>query len=256
MTPQITTMQVKTMDKPYGALAEFYEYFIADCDYEKWSQYLLNTVKSRYKNGTCLDIACGSGYFTRALKKAGYDVTGVDISPEMLEEAGEKTLKEGLRIDYVLQDVVNLKSINKVNFITCINDGFNYVSPDKLGKAFKSVANCLKKGGTFFFDISSAYKLEKVLGNNMFGEDGEKASYMWFNDFSSGKITMDLVVFKNEGNGFYTKKEETHVQYAHTREYIEQKLIESGFKILTVCAHLGQPIKAESDRIEFIAVKE
>ncbi len=254
--PVKTKTKVKTMDKPYGALAEFYEYFIADCDYEKWSQYLLLEVKKHYSGGSCLDIACGSGYFTRALKRAGFDVTGVDISPEMLEEAGEKTLEEGLRIDYVLQDVVNLKSINKVNFVTCINDGFNYIPPQKLGKAFKNVAACLKKGGLFFFDISSAYKLENILGNNMFGEDGEEASYMWFNEFSGGKVTMDLVVFKRENNGLYSKREETHVQYAHTQEFIGQKLNENGFKVLKICAHLGQPLKNDSDRIEFIAVKE
>ena len=43
---------------------------------------------------TILDLACGSGYYTRKLKEMGAGKTiGVDISEEMIKEA-KKTLKQ------------------------------------------------------------------------------------------------------------------------------------------------------------------
>src|SRR5262249_51637012 len=34
-----------------------------------------------------LDVGCGAGYFSRLMAEAGADVTGVDISPNMIAEA-------------------------------------------------------------------------------------------------------------------------------------------------------------------------
>ena len=46
----------------YFALADWFEYLNADCDYEKWSQYLHNELLSLgVRAGAGLDIGCGSG---------------------------------------------------------------------------------------------------------------------------------------------------------------------------------------------------
>ena len=55
------------MSGAYSALAAWFEYLNADCDYEKWSQYLYGRLLSLgVKEGKGLDIGCGSGAFTRA----------------------------------------------------------------------------------------------------------------------------------------------------------------------------------------------
>lgn len=48
------------------------------------------------KNGIGLDVACGTGLFTRSLAKKMSFVYGTDISRGMLEKAGEYANKEGL----------------------------------------------------------------------------------------------------------------------------------------------------------------
>ena len=73
--------------KAYSALAPYYEQLITSCDYEQWSQYLFNKLNLYAKGKVGCDCACGSGYFTRKLKKAGYDVYGVDACEQMLVEA-------------------------------------------------------------------------------------------------------------------------------------------------------------------------
>ena len=39
-----------------------------------------------------LDLACGTGSLTRLLAQRGYDMIGVDASPEMLMQAMENTM--------------------------------------------------------------------------------------------------------------------------------------------------------------------
>ncbi len=240
------------MKNAYSVLAKVYEYLICDCDYEKWSQYVLSKLFQYDAGNSGIDCACGSGFFTRKLAKAGYDMVGVDISKEMLDEASNNALKEGLKITFLQMDICKLKSFKKVDFITIINDGINYIPTENLLKTFKAIKQNLKSGGLLMFDFSSEYKLKNILGNNMFGEDEEDFSYMWFNSLSENYVDMDLVFFLKDGEK-YIKKEETHRQYIHDNRLIATLLEEAGFEILENNQHLGENINEFSQRIEFIA---
>lgn len=236
----------------YSALGSWFEYLNCDCDYPTWSQYLIDLLK-KYGAGTLgADVGCGNGYFTRAFKKQGYDVVGVDLSPEMLTTAREISAKNGQKIEFLQGDITKLKLAKKVDFITAINDCINYVSQTDVEKAIKKVASNLKKGGLFIFDVSTANKLKNVIGNNMFGEDGEKISYLWFNELKGDKVIMDLTFFVAQPDGKYVRKDERHVQYVHEESALKDCLERCGFKVEETSGHLG---KSKEERINFIARK-
>ena len=139
----------------YSALAKVYERLMDGETYAKWAERIVGLLEENSCGSLGFDLACGSGYFTRAIKRAGYDVTGVDISEEMLTEAKRLCDKENLRIDFLRQDMTCLKSFNKVDFLTVVNDGVNYLSPEKLKKAFTAFYKQLKVEGVLIFDFST-----------------------------------------------------------------------------------------------------
>ncbi len=52
-----------------------------------------------------LDVACGEGYFTRMLRKAGAaEVVGIDISDRMIDLAREQEARQPLGIEYRVED--------------------------------------------------------------------------------------------------------------------------------------------------------
>lgn len=240
------------MCKSYSALGGIFEYLNADCDYLTWSQYLLNKIKKAGDYATGLDIGCGNGYFTRALNKAGYRVDGVDISESMLSRAKQLAAKEGVRCEFLLGDITKLKVCKKVDFCISANDCLNYVPQDKLKSAFARIYAATNANGAFFFDISSEYKIRNILGENLFGEDGEKVSYLWFNRQTESGVEMDLTFFIRGENGLYKRFEETHIQYAHTENKIISALKEAGFARVECEGHLGGDKK---ERIQFAAFK-
>lgn len=64
-----------------------------------------------------LDVACGTGNYSVALSKLGLNVTGVDISAEMVRQAKQKSLE----IQWDISDVNNLPYDNRTfNGATCI----------------------------------------------------------------------------------------------------------------------------------------
>ncbi len=237
----------------YQALAEVYEKLINDCDYEKWSQYLLKIIKKYAKSNYGLDLACGSGKITRFLSENGYAMTGADISEEMLAQAKRLSDEKKLAIRYFKSDLNNLRLPEKYDFVTAINDAFNYVKGENLLKCFKNVNKILYPQGLFVFDVSSEYKLREVIGNNMFGEDYPDVSYLWFNELKDDGVAMDLSFFIKRGE-LYEKKEEKHFQYAHSVSFVSDCLKKAGFTILSV-DEFGEEINEKSLRINFTAVK-
>lgn len=75
----------------YDFLAGCYDEFTTDVGYSAWADYIEAHFRRRGLPGkTVLDLACGTGSLTRELAQRGYEMIGVDLSPEMLAEAAEK----------------------------------------------------------------------------------------------------------------------------------------------------------------------
>lgn len=240
----------------YCALADWFEYLNDDCGYTEWSQYLIKTLKNYVEDGAeGVDIGCGSGYFTRALTRAGYNVFGIDISEEMLIKAQELSFKEGLSIQYIRQDIASLKLIKKVDFAVAINDCINYLPKNKLVSAFKRVYASLNKGGRFLFDISSKNKLLNKEGGVSL-DDRDNVTYISLNTVDGEKVTMDVTLFVRAGDGvnLFKRFDERHLLYIYDERDIGQALNEVGFKLISESGHLGEGVNT-SDRINFIAIK-
>lgn len=239
------------MANSYSALGRWFEYLNDDCDYGQWSQYLIDLVKTRASGLSGLDIGCGNGYFTRAFIKEGFSVRGVDISPQMLDTAKTLALKEGVKAEFLLGDITKLKLNAKVDFAVAVNDCLNYVPRQKLKSAFSRVHANLKKGGIFIFDISSVQKLKNVLGNNLFAEDRDDITYLWFNTLEEDRVIFDITVFVRQSDGSYTRSDERQVQYIHEESTVVSALKEAGFNVKSE-GHLG---KDKRERINFICTR-
>ena len=82
----------------YEALSGVYDRLNGDVDYKKWADFIEECYR-RYlkeKPSLVLDLGCGTGAMTAELAKRGYDMTGLDISPEMLSRAYGRCADEGI----------------------------------------------------------------------------------------------------------------------------------------------------------------
>lgn len=70
---------------------------------------LSQTIPSRSK---VLDIGCGTGALSVALAKLGFEVTGVDISEQMLNQLSRRS--KGLNINVIQDDIFSLTAIKEL----------------------------------------------------------------------------------------------------------------------------------------------
>ena len=237
----------------YANLAKWFEYLNDDCDYENWSQYLVAGLKA-YPLTAGIDIGCGGGWFTRAFERAGYRMSGLDISPEMLGFAEEQARKEGVRSAYLLGDIVKTKLPKRFDFASAVNDCVNYIAKEKLLSAFKNVHSALNKNGIFVFDISSERKFREKIADTVSVDDRDEVTYLCFNHVENDRATLDVTLFIKNADGSYDRRDERHLQYIYKEEEIAVALEHSGFRLLKAEGHLGEE-KQTSDRICFWAQK-
>ena len=246
---------MQAMKEAYGPLAEWFEYLNDDCDYAAWSQYFIDGLSSLGAGSRGLELGCGSGAFCRSLVRAGYCMEGADLSPAMLMKADRLAREEGLRIPFFRADAAALRAPGKYDFVLSPNDCFNYIPPQKLPSAFKHVANALVKGGIFWLDVSSSYKLRHKVADNICADDRDDVTYLSFNTIAGEKVEMDVTLFVKRKDGAFDRFDEHHTQYIHEEEDVSAALSGAGFSPVRVEGHLGEE-KEGSDRLNFICRKK
>lgn len=239
------------MTQAYDHLSEWFEYLNDDCDYPAWSQYFLSGLAALGAGRKGLEVGCGSGAFCRALAKAGYEMTGVDLSAPMLDKAARLAREEGVCVRFFQEDAAALPMREQFDFLLAPNDCYNYIMPEKLPAAFRKAAARLKKGGIFWADVSSAYKLRGKVANNMFADDRDEVTYLAFSRLFPDRVEMDVTLFAKRADGAFDRYDEKHIQYIHEEDAVVSALSAAGLEVLRVEGHLGEA-KRESDRLNFI----
>ncbi len=104
-----------------------------------------------------LDVACGEGRYARALQRRGMRVTGVDLSPELLQEAREKARALPGAPQYVRCDIRRLPFSRQFDAAVCMFTSFGYFGGQADDEAiFTGVARALVRGGRFLLDFLNA----------------------------------------------------------------------------------------------------
>ena len=244
----------------YEYLAGCYDLFTADVDYARWADYL----ERHFRTGklpirTVLDLACGTGSLTCLLAERGYDMTGVDLSAEMLAVAMEKGRELSVEPPLFLnQSMDRLDLYDTVDACVCCLDSVNYVTrPAVLRRAFQRVHLFLTPGGMFVFDINAPEKLMGMDGQ-MFMDENEDAACIWRAEYSKRRriCTYGMDIFTRTEGNLWLREEEVHEEYAYTPEELVSYLEEAGFTDIRQFGNLSMRApKLDEQRIFFRARK-
>lgn len=106
-------------------------------------------------NEKILDLACGFGRHSLEFARRGYQVTGVDITPEYIDYATKQAQTEKLTAHFICSDIRDVKYENEFDVVLNMADGaIGYLENDEENqKIFGVISRALKHGGKHFMDI-------------------------------------------------------------------------------------------------------
>ena len=245
----------------YGKFAYLYDQLMNDVPYELWMKYIKKKLeKYGHDSKRILDLACGTGELSVRLAEEGFEVTGVDLSEDMLSVAAVKAEKAGVTIPYYQQNMTELEGFSLFDCVIVFCDSINYLQTENEVKlTFQHIYNQLIDEGLFLFDAHSVYKIDHIFLNQTFTRNDDEISYIWdcFPGSLSNSVEHDLSFFvQDERNGLYQRYDETHVQRTFSVEQYAEWLTETGFKILDISADFKEEVPTEfSERIFFTLKK-
>lgn len=116
---------------------------IAEGGYNRLIKEFVSLTKPK-KNDTIADFGCGTGGFTKEIKKLGLKVIGIDISPKCIKLA-KKILKTN---DFIVSDIENTELKNNSVDIIVLSGVLHHFK--KIDKVLKESFRVLKKKGRIF----------------------------------------------------------------------------------------------------------
>lgn len=179
-----------------------------------------------------LDLACGTGVITVELAKKGFQMTGVDLSADMLGHAEDRARQHRVHVKLIRDDLRTFKLSQQYPFAICTHDALDHLFEDEeLDQAFAHIATALLPEGYFIFDMNCWEGIRHLDGRTIFVENPERSG-AYYLTAEEGTLETNIVGFlKVEGN-LYERFAETLFQRCYSNEEIERRLTDNGLQLI------------------------
>lgn len=161
-----------------------------------------------------LEPACGTGRMLRALAGAGFQVTGYDDSPVMVQYAKDSIAADGKNARVMPADMVSAEiqgefdaSVNSINSIGYLH------SDEEIVSHFRTTGSSLREDGVYVLHLNFAHKGELPDGDFWTLERGGiRVSTSWriLNEDRETRLSHQVCTFDVEQNGKMDRFEERH----------------------------------------------
>ena len=222
----------------YDILAPIYDEINKDISYSEWADFIeaiIEKNKGFDEQNLILDLGCGTGKMTLELARRGYDMTGVDYSPEMLDKARDAADEEGLDILWLNQDMRDFELYGTVGSVVSCLDCMNHLtSRADFMKCLSLVHNYLVPNGLFIFDINGRKKFTDIYADNSYVTENDGSMCIWQNFYNekSGICEFYITVFSENEDGSYDRYDETQREKMYTLRSVKNMLSESGLEFI------------------------
>ncbi|MBC2089287.1 class I SAM-dependent methyltransferase [Listeria welshimeri] len=241
-----------------------YEYFPGFYDrlmdselYDEWIEFSAEFIDDSPKK--VLDLACGTAEFALRLSFLGHQVTGVDLSKEMVAVAKEKVAAAEINLPILEQDMSKLALNQSFDVVTCFCDSLNYLETEQaLEETIQAVSTHLEPNGLFLFDVHSVFKIDQGFKDYTYADSDEEISTIW-NSFPGEfphSVEHELTFYILGENDTYNRVDELHKERTYPITTYENLLKKYNFTKIEVYADFGfeKPTNT-SERIFFVARK-
>lgn len=223
----------------------YYDLFYSDKNYEKECDFIEYIFRNYHESvpNTILDAGCGTGGHAIPLAKRGYDITGIDISEEMLKIAKENSRKNDVNLTFNVMDLCDLELQKKFDACICMFGVISYFTkPQYIMRVLLNINKYLKKDSLLIFDFWYSPAVSTITPSQTKVVEKKDVKIVRhlepYHDTLQNlcKIKYDFTV-KEDKKTVYEGSEKHKVKH-HSQKEIKYYLTKTGFDTMKICPFL------------------
>lgn len=114
------------------------------------------------REGAVLDLACGPGRHAVAFAERGFDVTGVDLTPFLLEKARERAKNAQAVVEWVRSDMREFVRPEAFDLAVSLFTSFGYFDDEEDDiRVLKNIRESLSARGTCVIDVMGKERIAR-----------------------------------------------------------------------------------------------
>lgn len=138
------------INSSYERFALVYDQLMQDIPYDQYVNWV-KTYAPQEQYPKLLDIGCGTGTLSLLFHQQDYNVSGIDLSEDMLAVAYERLQAHGASIPLFTMSMDELEGFSDLDVVTIPIDSINYVPQvDAVIETLKRIHGALREGGQLF----------------------------------------------------------------------------------------------------------
>lgn len=202
----MSTPSEKSVGEFYDSLSS--EYDVMTGFAKRWSQEeaTFRSLVDQFKIKTALDAGCGTGFHSLLLAKLGVDVTGVDVSADMIARAKAHAEEMKVAVQFVAStfDALGADISSPVDAVFCLGNSLPHLlSGEALLASLRSFAGVLKAGGTLFLQILNYDRIMKHRNRVQSVKEERDIMFVRFYDFESDHIRFNILKLQRTAQGIH-----------------------------------------------------
>jgi SAM-dependent methyltransferase len=253
----------------FDLYAAYYDLFYEDKLYEDEAAFVARLVHEQAPHAhSILELGCGTGRHALALARQGFSLTGIDLSPRMIERAKARLvdarLLPGSRVNFGVGDARTTRFNQTFDAVTSLFHVMSYqVTNEDLTETIRTAASHLAADGVFVFDCwygpavltsrpevrvkrceNSELRVFRVAEPNMHPDRNvvDVHHTVWIEQKSTGTIT---------------RITEVHPMRYLFHPEVEMILASAGMRLRRTCEWMsGRPLDVSTWSATFVAIKQ
>jgi SAM-dependent methyltransferase len=253
----------------FDLYAAYYDLFYEDKLYEDEAAFVARLIHAHAPNArSILELGCGTGRHALALARQGFGLTGIDLSPRMIDRAKARLLDTrrlpGSRVNFGVGDARTARFDQTFDAVTSLFHVMSYqVTNEDLTGTIRTAASHLAAGGVFVFDCwyGPAVLTSRPEVRVKRCENSELLVFRVAEpQMHPDRNVVDVqhtIWIEQKSTGAITRISEVHpMRYLFYPE-VEMMLASAGMRVRHTCEWMsGKPLDASTWSATFIAVKQ
>ncbi|MGD8305266.1 MAG: class I SAM-dependent methyltransferase, partial [Ignavibacteria bacterium] len=158
---------MNTLNEYYSYRAKEYEdiYYRNDPARQKEQNEIHNELRSIFKNKSVLEVACGTGYWTKTISEVASNILAIDYSRDVIDIAKSKNLSA----DFLIDDAYKMQKVGNGFNAGCANFWVSHVPKTRISEFLNTFYDKLAKDSYVFMSDNI---FMKGIGGDLIQKEG------------------------------------------------------------------------------------